>query len=84
MKRVIVYPDAATVAKATASRLLNVIADNDTIAPPSSSEPLNEVVGSADKEIMRFPVGHIGLSTSSKGPKQIWPKIAGWLAARSE
>jgi polyhydroxyalkanoate synthase subunit PhaC len=64
--------------------LLNIIADNDTIAPPKSSEILNTLVSSADKEIMRFPVGHIGLSTSSKGPKQIWPKIAGWMAKHSE
>lgn len=64
--------------------LLNIIADNDTIAPPSSSEPLNEVVSSTDKQILRFPVGHIGLSTSSKGPKQIWPRVADWIAARSE
>lgn len=64
--------------------LLNIIADNDTIAPPKSSEILNEKVGSSDKEIMRFPVGHIGLSTSSRGPKQIWPAIAKWLAARSD
>ncbi|HSN97520.1 MAG TPA: alpha/beta fold hydrolase [Candidatus Nanopelagicales bacterium] len=64
--------------------LLNLIAENDTIAPPKSSEILNTLVSSTDKEIMRFPVGHIGLSTSSKGPKQIWPKVAGWIAARSE
>ncbi|MCC6556778.1 MAG: alpha/beta fold hydrolase [Polyangiaceae bacterium] len=64
--------------------LLNLIAENDTIAPPRSSELLNGLVGSTDKEIMRFPVGHIGLSTSSKGPKQIWPKVAAWIAQRSE
>ncbi|MDI1430880.1 alpha/beta fold hydrolase [Polyangium sorediatum] len=64
--------------------LLNIIADNDTIAPPKSSEILNTIVRSTDKEIMRFPVGHIGLSTSSKGPKQIWPKVAGWIAKRSD
>jgi len=64
--------------------VLSIIADNDTIAPPKSSEILNEIVGSTDKEIMRFPVGHIGLSTSSKGPKQIWPKVSGWIAKRSE
>ena len=64
--------------------LLNLIAENDTIAPPKSSEVLNGLVGSTDKETMRFPVGHIGLSTSSKGPKQVWPKIADWIAARSE
>jgi polyhydroxyalkanoate synthase len=64
--------------------LLNLIAENDTIAPPRSSEVLNALVGSTDKETMRFSVGHIGLSTSSKGPKQIWPRVAGWIAARSE
>ena len=64
--------------------LLNLIAENDTIAPPPSSEALMNVIGSTDKTLMRFPVGHIGLSTSSKGPKQIWPKIAGWIAAHSD
>lgn len=64
--------------------LLTLIAENDTIAPPKSSEILSGLVGSTDKVTMRFPVGHIGLSTSSKGPKQIWPKIADWIAARSE
>jgi polyhydroxyalkanoate synthase subunit PhaC len=64
--------------------LLNIIADNDTIAPPKSSEILNGLVSSTDKELMRFPVGHIGLSTSSKGPKQIWPKISGWIAKHSD
>ena len=64
--------------------LLNLIADNDVIAPPPSSEILNEKVSSTDKTTMRFPVGHIGLSTSSKGPKQIWPKVAAWLAEHAE
>jgi len=64
--------------------LLNIIAENDTIAPPKSSEILNTLISSTDKELMRFPVGHIGLSTSSKGPKQIWPKVAGWISSRSE
>ena len=63
--------------------LLNLIADNDTIAPPPSSEALMAKVSSADKTLLRFPVGHIGLSTSSKGPKQIWPKIAAWIGERS-
>lgn len=64
--------------------VLTIIAENDTIAPPKSSEALRTRVGSTDQETLRFPVGHIGLSTSSKGPKQIWPKIAGWIAARSQ
>jgi len=64
--------------------VLSVIADNDTIAPPKSSEALDRLVSSTDKETLRFPVGHIGLSSSSKGPKHIWPKIAAWIGARSQ
>ena len=64
--------------------LLTLIADNDAIAPPPSSTILEQKVSSTDKTTLRFPVGHIGLSTSSKGPKQIWPKVAAWLAEHSE
>lgn len=64
--------------------LLALVADKDTIAPPASTEGLLGVISSTDKTLLRFPVGHIGLSTSSKGPKVIWPKVAEWLAAHSE
>jgi len=64
--------------------LLTLIAENDTIAPPASSTALDAKVGSTDRTILRFPVGHIGLSTSSKGPRQIWPRIAAWIAEHSE
>lgn len=64
--------------------VLTTLAENDTIAPPRSSEALDRLVSSTDKTTLSFPVGHIGLSTSSKGPKQIWPKIAGWIAERSD
>lgn len=64
--------------------LLNVIAEHDTIAPPPMSEPLTRKVGSSDCEALRFPVGHIGLSASSKSPSHVWPKIAAWIAARSQ
>lgn len=63
--------------------LLNIIAEHDTIAPPAMSEPLPGLVGSADKQTMRFPVGHIGLSASSKSPTKVWPHIAAWMAERS-
>jgi len=64
--------------------LLTVTADRDTTAPPRSNVALNALVSSTDKQVMSFPVGHVGLSTSSKGRKLIWPEINGWLAARSE
>lgn len=63
--------------------VLNIIAEHDTIALPSMCEPLPSLVGSEDCQTMRFPVGHIGLSTSSKSPTRVWPAIAEWIAARS-
>jgi len=64
--------------------LLMVLSDTDVIAPPPTSTALLNKVSSTDTTTMSFPVGHIGLSTSSKGPKQVWPKVAAWLAAHSE
>jgi|SRR6218665_432075 len=63
--------------------VLNIIAENDNIAPPAMSEPLPELVGSKDCETMRFPVGHIGLSASSKSPVKVWPRISAWMERRS-
>jgi polyhydroxyalkanoate synthase len=63
--------------------VLNIIAEHDTIAPPPMSEPLSRLVGSEDSRTLRFPVGHIGLSTSRKSPTKVWPAIADWIAARS-
>lgn len=63
--------------------LLNIIAEQDTIALPPMSEPLNRLVGSPDTQTVHFPVGHIGLSASSKSPTKVWPTIANWIAARS-
>ena len=63
--------------------VLNIIAEQDTIAPPPMSEPLPKLVGSKDTQTMRFPVGHIGLSASSKSPTQVWPAVAQWISARS-
>ncbi|KFE67755.1 alpha/beta fold hydrolase [Hyalangium minutum] len=63
--------------------LLNIIAEHDTIAFPPMSEPLPGLVGSPDTQTMRFPVGHIGLSASSKSPTKVWPVVAEWIASRS-
>jgi polyhydroxyalkanoate synthase len=63
--------------------LLNIIADQDVIAMPPMSEPLPGLVGSSDARTMRFPVGHIGLSASSKSPAKVWPAITRWIAERS-
>lgn len=62
--------------------LLTVIAQRDHIVPQASAEALLDVVGSEDVTKMEFKTGHIGLSSSSRGKREIWPAISGWLAER--
>lgn len=63
--------------------LLNVYAEYDHLVPPEASIPLNDHVSSTDKEIMAFPVGHIGMYVSSRSKKEIVPVISDWLLSRS-
>ncbi|MCX8175629.1 MAG: class III poly(R)-hydroxyalkanoic acid synthase subunit PhaC [Candidatus Bathyarchaeota archaeon] len=64
--------------------LLILLGEHDHIAPPASSIPLLDAVSSSDKEVMALPVGHIGLSVSSKAHKEFWPKVCDWLKKRSQ
>ena len=64
--------------------LLNLMASKDDLVPCAQSEPLNELVGSTDKTIMKLPAGHIGLAVGSRAQKELWPNVTQWLAERSE
>lgn len=63
--------------------LLNIYAEQDHLVPPSSSEPLGELVSSTDVTTRSFPVGHIGMYVSSKSQRDLAPTIAEWLMKRS-
>lgn len=63
--------------------LLNVYGTKDNLIPASSSIPLNNLVGSKDKESASFPIGHAGIVASSLSQKEIAPKIAEWIKTRS-
>ena len=63
--------------------LLDVIAEADHITPPCQSESLMTKVGSADKELLRVPGGHIGIMAGSGAVKSTWPRIDAWLGPRS-
>jgi len=62
---------------------LNLVADEDTSIPPSSSIVIGDKIGSRDKTLMTSPVGHIGLSVSGKALKKLWPEVVDWLRERS-
>ena len=64
--------------------LLNLMARNDDLVPCSQSEPLNDLVSSADKEKIIWPAGHIGLAVSGRAQKDLWPRAVDWLVQRTD
>lgn len=64
--------------------VLTVYGENDHIVTPSSTIPLNDYIGSTDKELAAFQVGHIGMYVSAKSQNLIAPRIAQWLLKRDQ
>ncbi len=62
---------------------LNIYATDDNIIPNSSTVPVNEVIGSKDKEMYPFPGGHIGVFVGARSQKELGPKVAQWVMERS-
>lgn len=64
--------------------ILTICGDQDNIVPPEATKPFNDYVDSKDKELVSYPVGHIGMYVSSKSHHVIAPKIAEWLLKRDK
>lgn len=64
------------------SPLLNIYATEDHLVPPSATIPLNDLVGSTDKELYSFKGGHIGVFVGGKSQKELAPAVTGWLKKR--
>jgi polyhydroxyalkanoate synthase len=64
--------------------LLAVVAERDLIVPATMSEPIMDVVGSADKEILRLRGGHVGLVVGRTAQVKTIPTILAFLRERSE
>jgi polyhydroxyalkanoate synthase len=62
--------------------ILTICAKEDHLVPPSCTKPLNDAVGSKDKELIEFPGGHIGIFVGSRSQRELAPHIAEWLAER--
>ena len=59
--------------------VLNVMAEHDHLVPPSASEPLGALVGSADVTDLRIPAGHLGLAAGRDAAQITVPRIVEWL-----
>lgn len=62
---------------------LHVNAKRDHIVPPASADPLVALVGSADKEQITLDGGHVGIVAGRAAMRDLWPRVAAWLAERS-
>ena len=63
--------------------VLNLLATQDTLVPPSQSTPFTELVGSEDTKTIELATGHIGLAMGSAAQRELWPQAVAWLAERS-
>lgn len=63
--------------------LLTITASRDRICPPQSAAVINDLVASADKQVLELPGGHIGIVVGRAASAEMWPKLAEWLVQRS-
>jgi polyhydroxyalkanoate synthase len=64
--------------------LLNIYATEDHLVPPAATIPLNDHVGSEDKELYSFKGGHIGVFVGGKSQKELAPAVTTWLKKRDK
>lgn len=64
--------------------LLNIFATEDHLVPPAATKPLNDLVGSTDKELYSFKGGHIGVFVGSRSQKELAPAVTEWLKKRDQ
>lgn len=69
--------------KKVAMPFLNIYATEDNIIPNESTTVVNDYIGSKDKELYAFPGGHIGVFVGNKSQKELAPKVAKWVIAKS-
>jgi polyhydroxyalkanoate synthase len=62
--------------------VLTVAAERDTICPLPAARALNEACGSADKELVVVPGGHVGAVVGSRAPKVLYPAMRDWCLSR--
>ena len=64
--------------------LMNIYATEDHLVPPAATIPLNDYVGSTDKELYSFKGGHIGVFVGGKSQKELAPAVTDWLKKRDK
>lgn len=64
--------------------MLSILTLRDEIVPPAAAQPIRDVVGSEDHEVLELDAGHIGLVIGRTAYKQTYPKIVDWLTQHGD
>jgi polyhydroxyalkanoate synthase len=64
-------------------RVLNVMAEQDTVVPLASSSPLRALVSRRGVRELRLPAGHIASVAGREAQRRTLPRLAEWLAMNS-
>lgn len=70
--------------KRITSALLIIAAEKDHICPPDSATILQDLVSSAEKQVVILPSGHVGIVSGGVASQFLWPALGDWIAARSD
>lgn len=62
---------------------LGIAAEGDHIVPLASTTPQAGLTGSADRDFVTLPGGHVGLVAGRGARTTLWPRVSAWLAERS-
>lgn len=57
--------------------VLTILGESDHLVPAETTGVEQNLF--AHGEVLRFPVGHVGLSVSSKSHQRLWPQVCNWL-----
>jgi class III poly(R)-hydroxyalkanoic acid synthase PhaC subunit len=60
--------------------ILGIVGTKDDLVPPESSKPVFDAVGSTDKKLIEYPMGHVGLCISTQAHEKLWPEVGDWIA----
>lgn len=57
--------------------VLTILGESDHLVPPETTGVDQNLFPHGD--VLRFPVGHVGLSVSSKSHAKLWPQVCNWM-----
>ncbi len=70
--------------KKITSSLLIGAGKSDQLVTQAAVQPLTTLTSSEDVQFELIPGGHLGMISSQGSANEFWPKMATWLAARSQ